>query len=430
MILVVGYHCFSRAFAYIGIPPAKIFLSEIVLAVAFLVRPESITRLWLGSIVRRSPLSSVALFALALVGYGAWQVVRGLVEGFDVLTTLQTAVFTYYPMYFFLGAWAALRQPGLLEKTLRWFVRVGAVYGVLWVLILAPPSNVYMEDSAGLFGFTQPAALGLALLAILCNSKNYMRDMPLILMISFSVMAMQMRAEWLAVGLGVMLWAILSRRVLQALGVAAAALGLLAMLQVADVKIPGRTGDVTLTETVARLAAPVAPVVAERLSPNATEAEGSANFRKDWWSLIWRAANADPQRFLLGWGLGYPLRGLVYGEDPDAVRSPHNVFFFALGYLGWIGVVLFFGLMSSICLLCWKVFRVTGNPFAFIYCAASLVIGLMGNSFETPYGAIPCYLVCGMAMEPLLRPYWNVLQTQYALPARTAVPESDLRLPG
>jgi len=42
-----------------------------------------------------------------------------------------------------------------------------------------------------------------------------------------------------------------------------------------------------------------------------------------------------------GHGYGFPLGDLVPYLEGEFIRTPHNEFFYALGYTGWIGVLLF-----------------------------------------------------------------------------------------
>lgn len=84
------------------------------------------------------------------------------------------------------------------------------------------------------------------------------------------------------------------------------------------------------------------------------------------------------------------------------LRTPHNIFFYALGYGGWIGVALFFLLQVSLARLLLRAYRVTGQPFGLVFWAMSLSLAFFGNFFETPFGAIPFYLLTGLAIAPVL----------------------------
>ena len=63
-----------------------------------------------------------------------------------------------------------------------------------------------------------------------------------------------------------------------------------------------------------------------------------------------------------------PAGGERLGE---AIRTPHSVFYYALGYTGWVGVVLFGVLQFAIVRLLWRSYRLTGQ-------AAGLAWWVMG----------------------------------------------------
>jgi O-antigen ligase len=97
------------------------------------------------------------------------------------------------------------------------------------------------------------------------------------------------------------------------------------------------------------------------------------------------------------------LRNLVnYLKGSGDVRTPHSVFFYALGYGGWIGVVLFVSLQATCAALMWRAYRITGQSFGIAVWAFSLLGAFFGNVLETPSGAIPFYLILGLVVGPTL----------------------------
>ena len=108
------------------------------------------------------------------------------------------------------------------------------------------------------------------------------------------------------------------------------------------------------------------------------------------------------RRRLFGLGYGRPLSDLTTFINSD-LRSPHNVFYFALGYGGWFGVAAFGAMHVAIFFALWKVFRLTGNPFGLLLWVFATLTGLFGNFFETPYNAVPYYTLIGISLAPLVR---------------------------
>src|SRR5690606_39928801 len=45
----------------------------------------------------------------------------------------------------------------------------------------------------------------------------------------------------------------------------------------------------------------------------------------------------------------------------ESTRTPHSVFYYALGYTGWVGVILFAALQYAILAHLWRSYRLTGQ---------------------------------------------------------------------
>ena len=86
--------------------------------------------------------------------------------------------------------------------------------------------------------------------------------------------------------------------------------------------------------------------------------------------------------------------------QPEDIRTPHSAFYFALGYTGWVGVVLFAALQFAIFRLLWRSHREAGQPAGIVWWVMGLAMASFEEGFETPFKAIPFYLLCGMAMAP------------------------------
>jgi O-antigen ligase len=109
-----------------------------------------------------------------------------------------------------------------------------------------------------------------------------------------------------------------------------------------------------------------------------------------------------------GHGYGFDLFGLApeevrAGQDEE-IRTPHSVFFYALGHTGWVGVGLFAVLQITILRLLWRAFRLSGQPAGVVFWVMGMSMACFEQSFDTPYRAIPFYLLVGMAMAPALQP--------------------------
>lgn len=404
--LVVGYLSMSRSFAHWGIGP--VYVGEIALALILIGRPQSLIGGWLRSIVRPHTFTPLAWCMFISLAYGAVQATRGMFLGHNKLVTLQTVVFHVYPFFFFVGAWVGARRPAALRQTLRALAWVVGCYGMIYLLVLSPAGwtdalEGTEEGYVGLFG--QPYGAAVALLGLLCFEPRWMRDgLPLVLNAAV-LLAMQVRAAWLSFAIGVSLWAALSGRIGQLLAVFGILAALFGVALIADVEFPaasGRDDTVTARNLVGRFLAPLSPELAREFSDHVDFYTATVDWRTMWWKEIYGMVQETPTRAVIGPGYGYPiweLHPLRIGQD--TLRTPHNVFVFALGYTGWLGVAIFYTLQLALLGVMWKAYRRSGQPFGLCCQVLMLTWAHFDNLFETPFGAIPLYLLTGLAAAPL-----------------------------
>ena len=411
MILVVGYHTFTKQFAYLGIQSVNVFVGEIFLAFC-LLRPQLVLDPWLSGLMRWGPVSPLAFSIFILLGYGIWQAVRGILSGYPAIPALQELAFNYYPLYLLIGLHVGRHDPTLLPRIVRILAVVNGVYGTVYVLFIQGVADFdalsVNGNNPGIWAFGQPGASVFSIIGLLCFEPRMRIALPLIFLNAFTLLGIQVRAEWLALTITLTAWGVLRRRVGEVLAVWIAFFAILWSIDVIGIRLPGRTSQISLSETVSRVLAPADLQAAKEFARDAKDHEGSVLFRTLWWQEIWRDVNGDPRLFLIGYGYGFPLRSLVSDWNPnnpkDDVRTPHNAFFFAFGYSGWLGALAFFGFQAVLGWACWRRYRAHDQPFIFLYWSSALIIGLLGNNFETPFGAIPFYLLCGLGIAPLIYP--------------------------
>src|SRR5258708_2027743 len=120
-ILFLGYLCFSRTFAYLGIPSWHAFVGEAALALFLFYGPKIDVKSWMssvGSLVVVNPLGRV--FTILFL-YGLFEVLRGIQSGHPPLAAVRDLAFNYYPLYLFLGMWVGLAAPSKLGQSFRIF---------------------------------------------------------------------------------------------------------------------------------------------------------------------------------------------------------------------------------------------------------------------------------------------------------------------
>jgi len=407
LFLLVGFALTGRSFAYLGIPPAKLFISDLTLAAFVFLRPRRLFDPWIQALTRGGPLGLFAWVLLASVGYGIFEVVRGVLAGFSPLIALENLVFNVYPIYLFLGIWVGVRTPQLLLKYVQIFAVCFCVYAPAYLLFLHNV-ELAMPGSDGVSVFGQAGNGGFIILGLLCLDRKPSRFWLPMAMGAMVFLAAQVRAEWVGMGLALLIWGLLSRRMTRVVMFGAAIAGLLVVGFLLDVTIPSpaeRGGAISSREIVARGISAVSPDLAKEVtgSENTGFYRGTVTWRERWWRAIWANSQENYTNLLIGPGYGFMLRDLVnYLKDSGAIRTPHSVFFYALGYAGWIGVVLFLGLQAACGALMWRAYRLTGQSFGMAAWAFALLGAFFGNVLETPAGAIPFYLTLGLVIGPTL----------------------------
>jgi hypothetical protein len=407
--LFVGYLSLSRSFAYLGVPP--LFIGELVLGAFLLLKPRVALGTWVASLLRASPLSSLGLAMFAFIAYGVWQVGRGLLDGYPMIYTLKFFVFNYYAMYLFLGLWVALQVPDFLRRLIRIAAWVNGIYGIAFIVALRyVPAYMPGYDSAvDVPLFSPPGGQVVIILGLLCFERDLRAVWFVLLLNAVVTLVWQVRAEWLGLAVGTLTWGFLTGRLGRVVAIGMSGIALMGIIELADINLSGRRGyDVSLTENVARVIAPIDLELARQLSPKAADHAGTAEWRELWWEQIWLSVHSKPMLEAFGHGYGFELLSLAPasvrgGQEEWDVRTPHSVFFYALGYTGWVGVLLFAAFQFAIIRLLWRAFHLTGQPAGLVLWATIMSSCFFELSFETPYKAIPFYLLMGMAIAPALQ---------------------------
>jgi hypothetical protein len=406
MFLVLGYFLMGRTFAYLGIPPLKLFVGEMVIFAFLALRGrESVDRLR-AALTRGGILSDFAWGFVLLLGYGLFEVGRGVYNSYSLLNAIQSLVFNYYPAYLLLGLWIGQKDPAFVRRTIYILAWLNGIYGLAYIGLL---SNVpiFIPGSQGAAApiFGQPWGAPIVLLALICMKFDFRKVWLPVLLNTVVLLAMQVRAEWVGFGAGLVLYAFLSGRFEKLIGTVTLVVAVLGIGLAADIRLPGaasRGGGVSTRDIVGRAIAPIDADLAAELTPFAKSNASTFEWRTNWWKAIWRDNLKDVETAVIGEGYGYPLCDLVdYLKGRFWIRTPHNTFFFALGYGGWMLVALFLFLQIAVLRLLIRAWRLTGNPFGPVFWIAVMVWASFGDSFETPYGAIPFFVMAGALIAPL-----------------------------
>jgi hypothetical protein len=425
LFLLVGYSLTGRSFSYLGIPPAKLFIGDLTLAAFIFLRPRQIFDPWIKALTKGGPLGPLAWTLLISISYGIFQVIRGVLLGFPPLTAMQNLVFNIYPLYLFLGIWLGKRRPDLLLRFVQVFAVLFCIYSPAYLVFLNKVYVAMPGSEVPIFG--QAGGGGFIILSLLCLDPKPARWWPAMAIAAFGFLAAQVRGEWLGMVVGTMIWGVLSKKMTRVAMIGAGIFALLAVGAILDVNLPSpgeRGGAIASREIVARGLAAINPDLARDLtgSSNVNFYNGTITWRKTWWRAIWANSQNNYTNLLIGPGYGFALRNLVRALVVAAdLRTPHDVFYYALGYSGWIGVLIFFSLQTACAVLLWRVYRVTGQAWGLAVWAAGLTTAFFGNFMETPAGAIPFYLTMGLFVGPALAALGSPASQRLSLATPSAV---------
>src|SRR5215475_1604634 len=70
IFVLMGFSFFGRSFAYLGFPPAKIFIGDVTLAAFAVFQPRGFMNRWVAALVRTDPLSGFSWVLLLSILYG------------------------------------------------------------------------------------------------------------------------------------------------------------------------------------------------------------------------------------------------------------------------------------------------------------------------------------------------------------------------
>jgi hypothetical protein len=403
VFMLLGYLTMRKSFAYLGVPP--LYIGELGLATFLLAYPGSIVRHWLSSLYRRQTLSPVAWSLYIFAAYGAAQFIRGLSSGHQLKIVVEEMVFYAYPLFLFVGAWAGIRHPHLLQKTLRVLAWVCGIYGLAFVAYFGRTQGPWFDEQVvPIFG--QPAGAGVALLGLVAFQPQVLRVIVPLVLNAVVLLGMGERSGWLGFLTGLSIWGVLSGKVLQMIKAMAAIAALVALGLFTSFANPTQSDyfaySLSARDVVGSAVAPFSPELAAKLSDNAGTYTATVSWRTQWWQEIWKQVHATRVQAIFGLGFGYPIWDLHPEELTRIIRTPHNATMFALAYSGWLGLGLFYAFQLSLAALLWKVYRLTGQPFGLCFWLMAMVQAQFDSYFEAPFGAIPFYLLVGLSIAPLM----------------------------
>ncbi len=400
-IIAIGYLAFGRTFAYFGFAP--FFPAETYLCLNFIAKPLY----WLRNLPHFIGGANIFWFLLFL-GWGLFEVARGLAANRDLLNTLRGFAAHYYPLLFLVGT---VMAPRTTVQEFAGFIRTASlcvsISGLAYAFFLSHIQWVLpWATKVPLFGTpSMPAFTCLGLLALLPYqgfSAYWLGSLNIL-----ALLANPGRASWLSFVVGTLVILLSERR----LNLLLRAVGALLVLEIFSFYVgswfpaaEGRGGTLSLTWLIGRVVATFDPGMAYNLITSiggdfkdaslVFSIRGSTTWRTEFWSRVLYSLGTTEDR-LLGHGYGFPLGALAgFGTD---LFTPHNFVIFLTGYTGIVGALIFFGLLFSLLKTFLRLSPSSLKTFLISQLAATLILALFGNALETPFVAAPFYWIMGLA---------------------------------
>jgi O-Antigen ligase len=391
----------GKASGYIGL----------LLGGVMLLDPKVLWNRWYAGLTHRSdPLSAVSWSILISLLYGFGQVIYGYLLGYPILVALQILIFNICPVYVFLGIWVGARHPGIVRTYIRFMAWFAVVYTPLYFLFLRKVNvsltGLIPGNNLDLLG--SPGSGGGTLVGLLAFEPNLAKFwLPILVLVCLTI-ANQERSDWMGLAIALVIWGSLTKKMHRVFAMFSVIVAVLLFAFLIDLRlppIPGRGGEISARETVARLAASVSPELSQSVGGDPVNARfysGTIYWRTHWWANIREAVSENPSTLMFGLGYGYPLGRLNSAVvEKQQTRSPHSIFYFALAYSGCLGVAIFFWLQGSMFALLWRSFKLTGGVYALAFYTSQLFGAFFGNFIETPGGGISVYLIAGLLIGPM-----------------------------
>ncbi len=420
IVILCGVMFMGKAAAYVALGFGGLLL----------LSPRLLWDRWYIGITRRQDaLSEIALPLLISLLYGFAQVIYGAFLGYSVQTAFQIFIFNICPVYMFLGMWVGSRHPGFVRGYIRFMAWYMVFYAPLYFLVFSKLNLSMGDPDSGLAILGSPGTGSVPLLGLLTFEPVLLKFWAPILVLTCLTIAAQERADWLGLGLALMVWGKLAKkmnRVFTVLGFISLVLLIAAVVDLRLPPIAGRGGELSARGTLARMAGAISPELAEEVSGERADAAfyyGTVYWRQHWWASIREEVSKEPKTLIIGLGYGYPLAKLTgnSGTQEQGTRSPHNIFYFTLAYSGFVGVGIFAWLEICIFRLLYRAFKVTGQTFGLAYFVYSMFGAFFGNFLESP-AAISFYLLLGLCVGPMF------LQMDIDKRAQLAEPAAPIEL--
>jgi len=406
LFVCAGYLIQGRTFAYLGLP--GLYPGEMVLLWAAAKHGGN---LWdtFGAEFQSRPLLPLAL--ISFITWGGVETFRGYLGGYSLLDSLRGFATHYYPLLLYVGL--AVGSYISVDLIRKYFNYVNVLMGISAVAAAVITerfqSGIALPWKPEVMFPGGPAVPCLTFLFVVALARRV--DIVFVASAGLALLSMLLGTRSSVLG-GILGLAFLlfrpKRRMIAATLVAGTALvfTLTAVLPAFHLDFGGRIGTLTPVRVAARVVAIFDADLARSVAAQAGESAsfidneaGTVEWRKTFWNAVVNSMKTNGD-WLMGHGYGFSLGSLMSAREGfnESIRTPHNFAVFLLGYTGFVGCALYAWLLLAFIA---DVIRCPGSRIKDGIIAGGIgviVMGLSGNLFETPFGAVPTYLAFGILL--------------------------------
>jgi hypothetical protein len=407
-----GYALFNRSFAdvHVSAGPLPIYVGELLLLIglpwALLTTPD------LEALLRKP-------WVLALGAWLAFGALRLLAGGFDYgINALRDSAIWYYGLFTIVGyvlwraiprsAWVGLLVPLFLAQAI-----VTAIATFTGALSLPLPGYAFdvspTADRADIMAVNLIGGATFFLLALRTAPWPVPRTLIGMLQLGL-VPLLQVRAVILA-ALAVLGIIGFQRRWSTLVAVLVVPVLLVAVLNAINLDVHGIRGELSPQAVVDRQLSTI--LAFQGRATTADPMTDTAAWRVYMWNTLWDQTTSQADNLIFGIGFGPNLVADVGYSQAKTVnaplRSPHDIFINVFARCGVVGVILWLSFLG-VCL--YGILRgvqagrrrnnqagVDWLLWLLAYAITFFVAALFGVVLESPFGAIPFYLIVGMALR-------------------------------
>jgi hypothetical protein len=403
-IMIAGYSTFGRSFAYIGVPP--VFIGECYIAWWIMRGPGN----WLTRFVDDCRhLKFLPTMILLNLLWGIFDVLRPLAIGkHEFGLTLETFAFNYYPIVLLIGIEIGRRLTFEdFVKFWKYYSLFFVAYSVVmmagadnWPVTLPWKSSVPIFNVPGMAGF-----VGVGTLALWPHLEKWKWRWIVLALSTAPVFTSPGRGTFLALLLGLAVVGLWAPRRLVLIG--GAGIGVVALMMLLSLVIPPQAGRATTLDPIVNIARVRATFDQNgaylmmrrdgyiQEAENMKIAQGTAQWRETIWTNAIKSLDTGT---LIFFGQGHGASVTQLTPDNQELRTPHNFLIYSLYYTGVIGLGIFCTFILALLLATQKVQEPALRALLLAQVLIMCLMAAVGNMFETPFNAIPFYLIAGIGL--------------------------------